>query len=111
MSEDTKTFFPSSFQPQIKEIAEEFADNFIMETIIDYFRINKGFPGAKPLNELQTTQNVVPKQEFVLPRKNEGEYVSCPYCQNSIPNKDYLTHLGTHKGNQEELFKVIRTLF
>ena len=101
--------------PHVVEVSTQIMDELLFETILDYLRKKRGFPSAKPLSELLSVKEIIPKPDFIIKneRNNLAEKVQCPICLQDILIEQYANHLHNckDKNEQERIIESAKLLF
>ena len=81
-----------------KEITENYFEDIIFNTIIDFYRQNYGFPNALSLEKLIENEPVIPPSPFnvhTLPNEQQegSRNQKCPICNDSRDHRLFTNHL------------------
>ncbi|EAY21654.1 hypothetical protein TVAG_014210 [Trichomonas vaginalis G3] len=86
---------------RIHEIAGSFIDEIIFNTIIDYCRVEHGFPGALKLSDMIVNNPVLPTTTANFDQitfdnnDNQRRSAKCPVCNDTVDARLFTSHLET----------------
>ena len=80
----------------LDSIFADFMDDLLFKEVMNFVRLEYGYPGAFPIDAFADTVPVLPSADFWLPGPSvPNEDVKCVCCQNVIPKDEYMKHLVT----------------
>ena len=101
--------------PHVVEVSTQIMDELLFETILDYLRKKRGFPHAKPLSELLSVKEIIPKPDFIIKNEkiSQPENIQCPICLQEFALDKFAEHLHNckEKNEQERILESAKLLF
>lgn len=80
----------------VHSLVNNMIDNFLFDSILDYFKINYGFPGASSIYETISTSEVISPILLNNNEPNDKKFVICKSCQKKVSFDDYFQHIMLH---------------
>lgn len=102
---------------QVEPVVNDFVDDLLFETVLDFCRQKYGFPQALPIHEILQNEPVVPKSPFMIEQvqfenPETRRTQKCPICHETCDGSRYTFHLSNknHYKDGNSLDIVAKTL-
>ena len=81
----------------VNDICDGFFNDLLFETIIDVFRLDYGFPGALPVQEIIQNEPIVPASTYNINFETQviNRTQKCPVCHENVDASRFTSHLSS----------------